>query len=145
MELFLFTRKTRVFALVTCAMLACGCQSGVRSPIAPSLTSASAPTESTGSVVMPGDEFTMQDAPVSYLMNEVVANGSYSGYSGTCTVSNTRTGIRVKVDGRGVPYSLIQFNVVDLSDPLHLRTTEYIDVSQQGAFRIASVALGQGE
>jgi hypothetical protein len=135
MKLFLLTRKARLFGLVTCAMLACGCQSGAHSPIAPSLTSASAPTESTGSVAMSGDEFTMQDAPVSYPMNEVVANGSYSGYSGTCTVSNTRAGIRVKVDGRGVAYSLIQFNVVDLSDPLHLRTTEYIDVNQQGVFR----------
>jgi hypothetical protein len=136
MELFFLTRKARVFGLVTCAMLACGCQSGAHSPIAPSLTSASAPTESTGSVVMSGDELTIQDAPVSYPLNEVIVNGSSSGYSGTCTVSNTHSGgIRVKVDGRGVAYDLVEFNVVDLSDPLHLRTIEYVDVNQQGTFR----------
>jgi len=137
MELFLLARKARVFPLVTCAMLACGCQNGVHSPIAPSLTSAASPAESTSSVVMPGDEFTTQDAPVSYPMYEVTAAAaSSSGYSGTCTVSNTHTGsIRVKVDGRGVAYSLIQFNIVDVSDPSLLRTTEYVDVNQQGAFK----------
>jgi len=134
MKLFLLTRKARVFGLVTCAMLACGCQSGAHSPIAPSLTSASAPTESTGSVVMSGDELTTQDAPVSYPINEVI--GSSSGYSGTCTLSNLHSGgLRVKVDGRGLAYSLVEFNVVDLADPLHLRITEYIDVNQQGVFR----------
>jgi hypothetical protein len=136
MELFLLARKARVFAVVTCAMLACGCQNGAHSPIAPSLTSAASPAESASSGVMPGDEFTTQDAPVSYPINEVIATGSSSGYSGTCTVSNTHTGaIRVKVDGRGLAYSLVVFNVVDLSDPLHLRTTEYVDVNQQGTFR----------
>ena len=137
MELFLLARKARVFGLVTCAMLACGCQSGGHSPIAPSLTSASVPAESSSSVVMPGDEFTIQGAPVSYPMNEVlVASGSSSGYSGTCTVSSTHDGgMRVKVDGRGVAYSLVEFNLVDLSDPLLGRTTEYVDVNQQGAFR----------
>lgn len=142
-ELFLFTRNARVFALVTCALLACGCQNGVHSPIAPSLTSASAPIESTTAVVTPGDEFTIQGAPVSYPLNEFVASGSSSGYSGTCTVSSTHDGgIRVKVDGRGVAYSLIEFNVVDLSDPLHLRTTEYVDVNQQGAFRTNWIPIG---
>jgi len=137
MKLFLLTRKARVFGLVTCAMLACGCQRGAHSPIAPSLTSASAPTEFTGPVVMSGDELTIQDAPVSYLMSEVaVASASSSGYSGTCTVAYTHTGgMRVKADGRGVAYSLVEFNVVDLSDPLLLRTTEYVDVNQQGTFR----------
>ena len=145
MELFLLARKARVFPLVTCAMLACGCQNGVHSPIAPSLTSAASPAESTSSVVMPGDEFTTQDAPVSYPINEVIANGSSSGYSGTCTVSNTHTGaIRVKVDGRGLAYSLVVFNVVDLSDPLHLRTTEYVDVNQQGTFRTNWRAINAG-
>jgi len=133
MELFLLARKARVFGLVTCAMLASGCENGVHSPIAPSLTSASAPTESSSSVVMPGDEFTLQDAPVSYPINEV---GTASGYSGSCTLARTHTGgLRVKADGQGVAYSLVEFNVVDLIDPLHLRTTEYVDVNQQGAFR----------
>lgn len=136
MELFLLARKARVFALVTCAMLACGCQNAVHSPTAPSLTSAASPAASTSPVVMPGDAFTTQDAPVSYPINEVIASGSSSGYSGTCTVSNTHTGaIRVKVDGRGLAYSLVVFNVVDLSDPLQLRTTEYVEVNQQGTFR----------
>src|SRR5512139_3470465 len=90
MKLFLLTRKARVFGLVTCAMLACGCQDGAHSPIAPSLTSASAPTESGGSVAVSGDEFTLQDAPVSYPINEV--SGSSSGYSGTCTVANAHAG-----------------------------------------------------
>jgi len=137
MELFLLARKARVFPLVTCAMLACGCQNGVHSPIAPSLTSAASPAESTSSVVMPGDEFTTQDAPVSYPLNEETATASSaSGYSGTCTVSTGHTGgFRVKVDGRGVAYSLIEFNVVDVTDPLQLRTSEFIDVNQQGAFR----------
>jgi hypothetical protein len=75
--------------------------------------------------------------PVSYLMSEVAAaSASSSGYSGTCTVAYTHTGgMRVKADGRGVAYSLVEFNVVDLSDPLLLRTTEYVDVNQQGTFR----------
>ena len=137
MEFFLLARKARVFAVVTCAMLACGCQNGVHSPIAPSLTSAASPAESTSSVVMSGDEFTTQDAPVSYPMYEVTAaTGSSSGYSGTCTVSNTHTGgLRVKADGRGVAYSLVEFDVVDLSDPQLKRTTEYVDVNQQGSFK----------
>jgi len=146
MELFFLTRKARVFALVTSAMLACGCQNGVHSPIAPSLTSASASTASTGSVVTPGDapgdEFTLQDAPVSFPINEV---GSSLGYSGTCTMSKTHTGgLRVKVDGKGVAYSLVEFNVVDLIDPLHLRTTEYIDVNQQGAFKTNWLPIDPG-
>jgi hypothetical protein len=146
MELFLLARKARVFALITCAMLASGCQNGVHSPIAPSLTSAASPAESTSSVVMPGDEFTTQDAPVSYPINEVTAaTGSSSGYSGTCTVSNSHTGsIRVKVDGQGLAYTLIVFNVVDLSDPLQLRTTEYVDVNQQGTFRTNWQSIAPG-
>ena len=133
----LLTRKAGVFALVTCGMLTCGCQSGVNSSVAPSaISSVSASTESNSSVVMPGDLLTMQGAPVSYPMNEAMVNGRLSGYSGTCTVSNTHTGgIRVKVDGQGVANSLIQLNVVDVSDPLLFRTTEYVDVNQQGAFR----------
>ena len=140
MELFLLTRTARAFALVTCGMLACGCQNGAHSPIAPSLTSASAPTESTSSVVLPDGEFALQDAPVSYPINDV--SGSSSGYSGTCTIANTHAGgLRAKVDGRGVAYSLVEFNVVDLADPLRLRTTEYIDVNQQGAFRTNWIAI----
>jgi hypothetical protein len=136
MELFLFTRKARVFALVTCAVLACGCQSSVHSPIAPSFTSVPAPTESTSSLVMPGDEFTVQDAPVSYPLDEAMRNGSPSGYTGTCTVSSTHAGgIRVRVDGHGVANDLIELNVVDMTDSDHLRTTEVITVNQQGAFR----------
>jgi hypothetical protein len=133
----LLTRKAGVFTLVTCAMLTCGCQSGVNSSVAPSvISSVSTSTESNSSVVMPGDLLTMQGSPVSYPMNEGMVDGRLSGYSGTCTVSNTHTGgIRVKVDGQGVASSLIQLNVVDVSDPLLLRTTDYVDVNQQGAFR----------
>jgi hypothetical protein len=134
----LLTGKARVFALVTCALLTCGCQSGVNGSVAPSaISSVSASTESNSSVVIPGDVITMQDAPVSYAMNEVTANGSYSGYSGTCTVADTHTGgIRVKADGQGVANSLIQLNVVDVTPgSSQLRTTEYVDVNQQGAFR----------
>ena len=137
MELFLLTRKARVFALVTCAMLTCGCQGGVNNSVAPSaISSVSASTGSNSAGVMPGDVITMQDAPVSYPMNEKMVNGVLSGYSGTCTVASTHTGgLRVKADGQGLANSLIKFHVVDVSDPLLVRTTEYVDVNQQGAFR----------
>src|SRR5262245_975515 len=133
----LLTGKARVFALATCALLTCGCQSGINSSVAPSATSVSASTGADSAGVMPGDLLTTQDAPVSYSINEVIlASGSSSGYSGTCTVSNTHTGgIRVKVDGRGVAYSLIRFDVVDVSDPNLMRDVEYVDVNQQGTFR----------
>jgi hypothetical protein len=133
----LFTGKARVFALVTCALLTCGCQSGVNSSVAPSaISSVSASTGSNSAVAMPDDLITMQGAPDSYSMNEAMVNGSPSGYSATCTVASTHTGgLRVKVDGQGVANDLIQFNVVDMTDSLHLRTTDYVDVNQQGAFR----------
>jgi len=133
----LFTGKARVFALATCALLTCACQSGVNSSVAPSaIGSVSASTASNSAVVMPDDVITMQGSPVSYPMYERTTNGSSSGYSGTCTVSTTHTGgLRVKADGSGVASSLIQFNVVDVSDPDLKRTTEYVDVNQQGAFR----------
>jgi hypothetical protein len=133
----LLSGKARVFALATCALMTCACQSGVNSSVAPSaISSVSASTGSDGAVVMPGDGITMHDAPVSYPMNERVANGISSGYWGTCTVSNTHTGgIRVKADGQGVANTLIQLNVVDISDPLLMRTSEWVDVNQQGVFR----------
>jgi hypothetical protein len=134
----LFTGKARVFAVATCALLTCGCQSGVNSSVAPSaISSVSSSMASNSAVVMPDDVMTMQGSPVSYPMNEGTMNGSPSGYSGTCTVASTHTGgLRVKVDGQGVANARIQFNVVDVTpDSLHLRTTEYIDVNQQGAFR----------
>jgi hypothetical protein len=141
------TRKARMFALITCAMLACGCQSGINSSVAPSaISSVSASTESDSSVVMSGDLLTTQGAPVSYPMNERMVNGRVSGYSGTCTVSSTHTGgIRVKADGQGVANSLIQLNVVDVSSPLLLRTTDYMDVNQQGAFRTGWHAIEPGD
>jgi hypothetical protein len=139
----LLTGKARVFALVTCTLLTCGCQSGVNNSVAPSaISSVSASTGSNSAVVIPDDVITTQGAPVSYSMNEgIVASGSYSGYSGTCTVASTHTGgLRVRADGQGVANELIQFNVVDVTpDPLHPdshpRTTDYVDVNQQGAFR----------
>jgi hypothetical protein len=135
----LLTGKARVFALVTCTMLTCGCQSGVNSSVAPSaMSNVSASTGSDSAVVIPDDVITTQGAPVSYPMNEgIVASGSYSGYSGTCTVASTHTGgLRVRADGQGVANELIQFNVVDVTEgSLHLRTTDYVDVNQQGAFR----------
>jgi hypothetical protein len=132
----LLTGTARVFALATCALLTCACQSGINSSVAPSATSVSASTGADSAVVTPGDVLTTQDAPVSYPMNERVANGISSGYWGTCTVSNTHTGgLRVKADGQGVASSVIQLNVVDVSDPDLHRTSEYVDVNQQGAFR----------
>ena len=50
----------------------------------------------------------------------------------------------MKVDGRGLAYSLVVFNVVDLSDPLLLRTTEYVDVNQQGTFRTNWQSIAPG-
>jgi hypothetical protein len=143
----LLAGKARGFALVTCAMLTCGCQSGVNSSVAPSaISSVSASTGSNGAVVMPGDLITMQGAPVSYPMNERVVNGLSSGFWGTCTVSTTHTGgIRVKADGQGAANSLIQLNVVDISSPLLLRTTDYVDVNQQGAFRTNWRAIEPGD
>jgi hypothetical protein len=132
----LLTGKARVFALATCALLTCGCQSGVNSSVAPSATSVSASTGAGSAVVTPGDVLTTQDAPVSYPMNERVVDGLSSGYWGDCTVSATHTGgIRVKADGQGVANTQIQLNVVDVSSPLLVRTSEYVDVNQQGAFR----------
>jgi hypothetical protein len=144
----LLTGKARVLPLVTCAVLTCGCQSGVHSSVAPSaVSSVSASTGSNSAVVMPGDVITMQGAPVSYPMNEVIANGSYSGYSGTCTVASTHTGgLRVKADGQGVANERIQFNVVDVTEgSLHLRTTDYIDVNQQGSFRTGWSPIEPGD
>ena len=143
----LLTGKARVFALATCALLTCGCQSGVNSSVAPSaISSVSASTGSDSTVVMPGDVITMQDAPVSYAIDEVIStSGSSSGYSGTCTVSNTHTGaIRVKVDGVGAAYSLIRFDVVDVSDPDLQRDGRYVDVNQQGSFRTNWRAIDAG-
>jgi len=133
----LLTGKARVCALATCALLTCACQSGVNSSVVPSaISSVSASTGSDSAVVMPGDVITMQGAPVSYPMNERVVNGVSSGYWGDCTVSSTHTGgIRVKADGQGVANTLIQLNVVDTSDPLLVRTSEWVDVNQQGVFR----------
>jgi hypothetical protein len=138
----LLTGKARVFALVTCTMLTCGCQSGVNSSVAPSvISSVPASAGANSAVVIPEDVITMQGAPVSYPMNEEIVNGFPSGYSGTCTVASTHTGgLRVRADGQGAANNLIQLNVVDLTpDPLHpdwqLRTTDYVDVNQQGAFR----------
>ncbi len=133
----LLTGKARVFALATCALLTGACQSGVNSSVAPSaISSVSASTGSDGAVVMPGDVITTQGAPVSYPMNERVANGISSGYWGDCTVSSTHTGgIRVKADGQGIANTTIQLNVVDVSDPALYRTSEYVDVNQQGVFR----------
>src|SRR5258705_13005827 len=118
----LLLRKPQAFALVTCAMLTCGCQGGVNSvnsSVAPSaISSVSASTGSTSAVATPDDVITTQGSPVSYPMYERTTNGSTSGYSGTCTVSSTHTGgIRVKADGQGIASSQIQFNVVDISDP----------------------------
>lgn len=142
----LLTRKAGVLALVTCATLTCGCQSGVNSSVAPSaINSVSASTESNSSVVMPGDLLTMQGAPVSYSMNEAMVNGSPSGYSGTCTVAGTHTGgIRVKADGQGVAGNLIHFNVVDASIDPPLRTTDIVDLNQQGAFRTGWISIEPG-
>ena len=95
---------------------------------------------------MPDDVITMQGSPVSYPMNEAMVNGSSSGYSGTCTVASTHTGgLRVKADGQGVANDLIQLNVVDMTGSLHLRTTDYIDVNQQGAFRTGWHAIEPGD
>src|SRR5262249_15463250 len=59
-----------------------------------------------------------------------------SGFAGTCTVATIHAGgIRVKADGQGTPGSGFKLNVVDVTGPLHLRTTEYVDVNQQGSFR----------
>lgn len=143
----LFTAKARVFSLVTCALLTCACQSGVNSSVAPSaISSLSASTGSNSADVMPDDAITMLGSPVSYPMNEMTVNGSSSGYSGTCTVASTHTGgLRVKVDGQGVPSALIQFNVVDVTpNSLHLRTTDYVDVNQQGSFRTGWSAIEPG-
>jgi len=41
----------------------------------------------------------------------------------------------VKADGQGVAGNTIQLNVVDVSDPDLKRTTQYVDVNQQGSFR----------
>jgi hypothetical protein len=133
----LLTGKARVFALVTCATLACGCQGGINNSAAPSaVSSVSASTGLNSAVATPDDVITMQGSPVSYPLYERTTNGVSSGYSGSCTVSSTHTGgIRVKVDGQGVASSQIQFNVVDISDPNLYRTSEYVDVNQQGAFR----------
>jgi hypothetical protein len=138
----LLSGKARVFALATCALITCACQSGVNSSVAPSaISSVSASMGSDNAVVMPGDGITMQDAPVSYPIDEVIS----SGYSGTCTVSNTHTGgIRVKADGRGAAYSLVRFDVVDLSDPNLGRDVEYVDVNQQGTFRTNWRAIEPG-
>jgi hypothetical protein len=88
----------------------------------------------------------MQDAPVSYALSEQLVNGSPSGYSGTCTVANTHTGgLRVKVDGQGVANDLIKLHVVDVTDSFHLRTTEYVDVNQQGAFRTSWRPIEPGD
>jgi len=137
----------RVFAFVTCVMLAYGCQSGAHTPIAPSaVASASAPTATES--VASGGVITTQDAPVSYAMNEMVVNSSLSGsgYSGTCTVAGSHTGgLRVRADGQGVAGHLIQFNVVDVSSTLKLRTTDYVDVNQQGAFRVGWHAIEPGD
>ncbi len=144
----LLTGKTRVFALVTCATLTCGCQGGVNSSVAPStISSVSASTGSNSAVVTPDDAFTMQGAPDSYPMNEGIANGSYSGYSGTCTVASTHTGgLRVKADGQGAANNRIQFNVVDVTPgSLHLRTTQYVDLNQQGAFRAGWSPIEPGD
>jgi len=143
----LFTAKARVFPLVTCALLTCGCQSGVNSSVAPSaISSLSASTGSDSADVMPDDVITMQGSPVSYPMNEAMVNGSSSGYSGTCTVASTHTGgIRVKADGRGVPNDLIQVNVVDMTGWQHLRIADYVDVNQQGAFRSGWHAIEPGD
>jgi len=133
----LLLRKPRVFALVTCAMLTGACQGGVNSSVSPSVVdSVSSAAAFNSDLSTPDDVITMQGAPVSYPLYERTTNGSSSGYSGTCTVSTTHTGgIRVKADGQGVASSLIQLNVVDTSDPNLLRTTDYVDVNQQGAFR----------
>jgi hypothetical protein len=101
------------------------------------MSSVSASTGSNDAVVMSGDVITMQDAPASYPMHEEMVDGAPSGYSATCTVSSTHTGgIRVKTDGQGLANERIQFNVVDvtLADP-QPKTTEWVDVNQQGAFR----------
>jgi len=142
----LFAAKARVFSLVTCALLTCGCQSDVNSSVAPSaITSLSASTGSNSGVAMPDDLVTMQGAPTSYPMNEAMVNGSPSGYSGTCTIAGTHTGgLRVKADGQGVANNLIQLNVVDMTDSLRLRTTDYVDVNQQGAFRTGWTAIEPG-
>ena len=143
----LFTGKARVFALATCAFLTCACQSGVNNSVAPSaISDVSAPAASNSTVGTPNDAITLQAAPVSYPMYERTTNGSSSGYSGTCTVSATHTGgIRVKADGQGVASSLIQFNVVDVSDPYLKRTTEYVDVNQQGTFRTNWAPIEPGD
>ena len=133
----LLTGKTRVFALVTCATLTCGCQGGMNSLAAPTGVPSISPSSRFNSdVATPDDVITAQAAPVSYWMNERMINSTPSGYSGTCTVAGTHAGgLRVKVDGQGVANSLIKLHVVDVSDPLLGRTTEYVDVNQQGAFR----------
>jgi hypothetical protein len=143
----LLNRRAPVIALVVCALLTCGCQSGVNSSVAPSaISSVSASTGFNDAVVMLDDVLTMQAAPVSYPMTEMMVNSSLSGYSGTCTVANTHAGgIRVKVDGQGVANSLIQFNVVDIADPDQWRTTEYVTVNQQGAFRSGWSAIDAGQ
>ena len=146
----LLTGKARVFALATCALLTCACQSGgVNGSVAPSaISSVSASMGSDGAVVMPGDRITMQDAPVSYPMIQAMVNGSPSGYSGTCTVASTHTGgLRVKADGQGIAGNLIQLNVVDMTgnpDGSHPRTTDYVDVNQQGAFRTGWIPIEPG-
>jgi hypothetical protein len=143
----LFTGKARLFALATCALLTCGCQSGVNSSVAPSaISSVAASMASNSAVVMPDDVITMQGSPVSYPMTEGTINGSPSGYSGTCTVASTHTGgLRVRADGQGVANDLIQVNVVDMTGSLHLRTIDYVDVNQQGAFRSGWHAIEPGD
>jgi hypothetical protein len=79
-------------------------------------------------------------------MNEMSVNGAPSGYSGTCTVASTHTGgLRVRADGQGAANNLIELNVVDVTpDSSHLRTTDYTDVNQQGAFRTGWSSIDPG-
>jgi len=133
----LLSRRARVSALVLCTLGTYGCQSGLHNSVAPSaISSVSGSAGSSSAVVTPGDAITTQDAPVSFALSEQIINGFPSGYTGTCTVANTHSGgIRVKVDGQGVANTVIKLHVVDVTDPLLVRTTEWVDVNQQGAFR----------
>jgi hypothetical protein len=127
-------------------VLAAGCHGVTDTPTSPSVFSALEPTRSASAIVTADAEaFTVQAAPDTHAMNPVAD----SGYAGTCTVASTHAGgFRLRAQGQGIPDTRIRFHLVDMST--FLRTTDFIEVNRQGAFRTrwdvdAQIAFSSGD
>lgn len=116
--------QSHLVALIACTLLVVACDGSVRTPLGPSDTGASA-------AMMPSDApITTQGAGISVAMNQVGG----SGYSGTCTVGDTRDGFRLKAEGQGAPNAPIML-VLQPIPATTFRYTAFTQTNQRGGFR----------